>query len=119
MAVTATLSTFEIMNRLGLAMLILSLFILSHPSLLPLQALKVIPLTGTLSHIVEIRSGSNNDTNDAGTRDIPIVIMTAVSIGPGLPPIPLKNVNKIEAGDFIYMDKLTRVPHRLRTRGPI
>ena len=93
-------------------MLILTLFNLSHPHpTSPSPALGVIPPRETLSHIAEIRSGSNDGTNDAGTRGVPIVKSMAVSIGPGLPPVPLKIINKIEAGDFIDMDEL--LPERL------
>ena len=64
-----------------------------------------------MSHITEIRCDSNDGTNDTGTRSVPIVKSTAVSIGPGLPPISLKIGNEIEAGDFIDMDK--PLPERL------
>ena len=76
---------------------IVTLFTLSHPHpTSPSPALGVIPPREALSHITEIRSGSNDGTNDAGTRGVPIVKSTAVSIGPGLPPIPLKIINKID-----------------------
>ena len=68
-------------------MLILTLFNLSHAHpTSPSPALGVIPPRETLSHIAEIRSGSNDGTNDEGTRGVPIIKSTAVSIGPAFLP---------------------------------
>ena len=79
--------------------------------LLSPPVLEIIPPREIISHTTEISSSSNNYRNDVGTRSVPIVKTTAVSIRPGLHPIPLNIVNIIETGHFIDMDEL--LPERL------
>jgi len=55
----------------------------------------------TLNHVAEFGSSSTGSEPRDAIPPKPI----AVSIGAGLPPVPLRLVNKIKSGEFVDMDE--------------
>ena len=68
----------------------------------PFTAIGVVPGSSALAHVGVTGTRQENVEDNTGSQDTSPVL----SIGVGLPPVPLKPVKRIQAGEFIDMSEL-------------